>query len=152
MKYLGVIIDNKLTFSQHVDIRKLQVLQNRAMHLILKRDRMSSTARMLQDLKWLNVSQKIHYSTLLLVPTFKIKNRLLAEYLLDNVTYVSQMHHHFLRCSNDFRLPNYTTRNAQNNLYYSGLKLFTRLPNELKTIDNLNEFKLRCKRHVINNF
>jgi hypothetical protein len=200
MKYLGVVIDNRLSFGPHVDftakkvakkigymyrtcfgmdrwtktiiyqtivaphfeycssilflcnrtdIKKLQVLQNRAMRLIIGCNKYTPIAEMLGELQWLNVHQKTIYNTLVLI--FKMKTGCLPDYLSSNMTIVAQTHGHETRGKNNFKLPHYTKASAQNNLFYNGLKLFNKLPIEIKNSNTINEFKIKCRSHVMLN-
>jgi hypothetical protein len=199
-KYLGVVIDNRLSFGPHIeytvkkvakkigymyrtcygmdrwtkttiyqtiiapyfeycssvlflcnqgDMHKLQVLQNKAMRFILCRERLTPIKEMLNELQWLDVTQKTKLNTLLLI--FKMKRGCLPEYLSSSMITVAQTHGHETRGRNNFRLPNYTKASTQNNLFYNGLKLFNSLPNEIKNVNSINEFKNKCRSHVILN-
>lgn len=200
IKYLGVVIDNKLSFGQHIDytvkkvakrigymfrtcfnldrwtkltvyrtiispyfeycssilflcnqgdIQKLQVQQNKAMRCILKCNRYMSIRRMLKDLGWLSIDQRIKLNTLILI--FKIKLNLLPNYLNTNIKYVNDIHSYDTRTRNDFSLPNYKKVCTQNSLYYNGLKLYNSLPSNVKESNSVIEFKRKCKEYVITN-
>ena len=193
IKYLGVFIDNKLKFNQHVynqcakiskkigffkrirryiplncavtiyntlilpyfdycssiifmsnseNIRKFQVLQNRAMRTVLKCDYRTPINDMLTILGWLNIEQRLKFNALVMI--FKIKNEMYPAYLQRNVNYITNSFYN-LRNTGDFRLPLYRRAATQNNLLYKGIQLFNSLPSNLKTEQNLNKFKFLLK-------
>lgn len=200
-KYLGVLIDNKLSFSPHIeftvkkvakkigymyrtcygmdrwtktivyqtiiepyfeycssilflsnqgDMNKLQRLQNKAMRCIIGCDRYTPINDMLNELQWLNISQKTKFNTLVLI--FKMKMGCLPVYLSSNMIIVAQTHGHETRGRGNFKLPNYTKATTQNNLFYNGLKLFNSLPDEIKNANTINEFKNKCRSHAMLNY
>lgn len=96
-------------------IDQLQKLQNRAMRIILKCDRLTHRADMLNSLNWLSVNQRINYNTLIMI--FKMKNGLAPAYLNENVTLTNEVHGRNTRNRNDFRLPLARTEQAKKNLF-----------------------------------
>jgi hypothetical protein len=66
-------------------IKELQIIQNRCMRIILKCDRYTSVQYMLNILQLMDVKTRIIYNTL--VTIYKIKNKLMPNYLLSKVTY-----------------------------------------------------------------
>lgn len=193
MKYLGVMVDDKLKFNDHVDYtvkkaaqkfgvlcrihdnltmenkimlykaiiaphfeycasilflankqqkRRMQLIQNKAMRLILRCDRMTSIAAMRECLQWLSVEERVVYSTLVLV--FKIKNGLTPSYLSENVRYGSDVHGYNTRGASDFRLARCTMTSTQNSLFFKGFQIFNNLPRRLKSETNLTTFKREC--------
>jgi hypothetical protein len=136
MKYLGVEIDEKLNFKQHVDttlkkmakkvgflqqkltktakitiynsiisplldfcssilflsneedLNRLQVIQNRAMRIILRCHCRTHIRTMLDNLEWQSTKQRIYMNTL--VSIFKIKNNMAPDYLTSKLIYTRE--------------------------------------------------------------
>jgi hypothetical protein len=132
-------------------INKLQVLQNRAMRVILGCDRRTRIATMLEALPWImTVKQRLNYNALVFI--FRTKMGLLPDYLTNRIQYAGQVHGYSLRNPNRFRLPKYSKRMSQNSLFYKGLKTYDEMDNEIKNETNLNSFKRKCKIYVIEKF
>lgn len=197
IKYLGVVIDDKLDFKSHVDyickkiakkihffscIRKklsvlssikvfntmikphfeycssilfmcnaemlcrLQKLHNRGMRIILKLNRFSSKRRMLNTLNWLSVNQRIKMNVLIMV--FKIKMKLMPNYLSERLVYAGDIHNYPLRDTHNFRLNFVRNNKTQNMLFYNGLKLFNDMPLTIKSEKNFNLFKRKVINYV----
>lgn len=199
IKYLGVHIDDQLTFSEHIDvtarnaaqktnilfrlskkltfntkkqiymsiiapifeycstiifscdledIRRLQLIQNRAMRIILRRSRDSSRIQMLNDLRWLSIYQKLLFNVCIMI--FKMKNGLVPKYLTDKLIYTRDVHEINTRNKNDLRLPRVKTEAAKKSIYFEGVKIFNKLPSILKEEKNLQKFKRDCENHIKN--
>jgi hypothetical protein len=132
-------------------INKLQVLQNRAMRVILGCDRRTRIATMLEALPWImTVKQRLNYNALVFI--FRTKMGLLPDYLTNRIQYAGQGHGYSLRNPNRFRLPKYSKRMSQNSLFYKGLKTYDEMDNEIKNETNLNAFKRKCKIYVVEKF
>lgn len=134
------------------DIEKLQVLQNRALRIILKCKRRTRVAKMLESLRRWNiksVQQSIIAGTLKMV--FKVKNNLVPTYLTERVKLNNEVHSYNLRNAADFRLSKYKKLNTQKMLLYEGLKLYNSLPIEIKCERNLNLFKKKSDNYVFEN-
>lgn len=191
IKYLGIVIDNKLNFKDNTDfickkvakkigflsriqnklnfshkvliyksiiaphfdfcatilflskkseMDRMQKLQNRAMRTILKCNKYTSVDLMLETLQWLSIKQRIYLRTFITI--FNLKNKTLPEYLQSNLKYST--HRYNVRNKNDFKLTFTRTTNAQNSLFYKGLKLFNELPDLIKNEKKLNNFKRKC--------
>ena len=202
IKYLGVNIDQRLSFSTHVssivktvsakinllsrlrykinkwsaeiiytsmikphfeycstilylckdsDIQKLQVLQNRAMRIILKCHKRTHKTEMRNKLNWLSVEQTIMLNVLCLI--FKIKNKLMPNYLNVNLSYVSDVYSNMsLRNSSNFRPQQYLSKNSQKNVFFKGVKEYNNIPQEIKNSATTDIFKLKCILYVKNKF
>lgn len=101
---------------------KLQKLQNRALRIILRCRKRKSVKSMLNELNLLSVKQRTVMLTMTFI--FKIKNKLLPDYLQDFISYVGQHPRYHLRNINDFRLPYVKRSSTQNSLFYKGLKQY----------------------------
>lgn len=128
-------------------IKILQIQQNKALRIILKRRKTQNCKMMISDLNILNVQNRINLNVLCLV--FKLKNNLLPSYLSENLLYVHNVYVSMtLRNSLDFRLPKYNKKSTQQNLFYKGLKQYNELPIEVKKSENLNTFKEKATKYL----
>lgn len=197
IKYLGVMLDEKLSFAEHVDytIRKaarklgvlcrinrylsldnkimvyktliaphfdycasilflatnqqrkrMQIVQSKAMRMILRCDRLTPRILMLDSLQWMSIRQRVEYSTLVFI--FKVVNGLAPQYLTKTVQCGRDVHRHFTRQAGDIRLLNFKKSCTQNSLFYRGYNLFNMLPESTRATTNLREFKKLCKPFV----
>jgi hypothetical protein len=121
------------------EMRSLQLLQNRAMRIILKKQRRTPIRWMLEVLDLHTIKQRVNFNTLILI--FKIKNNMVPHYMNDEITYNRDATTRTLRNTDDFRLPTYTKTYTQNSMWYDGLKLFNELMPEVKQEQNLEKFK-----------
>lgn len=121
------------------DFKNLQLQQNKAMRIVLRCNRRMSIITRLEILGLMNVHQRITFLTLIMV--FKMKNNLVPDFTTRNITYVGESHRYPLRNVGDFHLPLYKKDNTQKNIFYSGLKMFNELPDELKNEKNIFTFK-----------
>lgn len=131
-------------------IDRMQKLQNRAMRIILKRDRYTPIKIMLDKLNWLSVYQRLIYKTILYV--FKIKYKLVPQYLVRNLIYVGDSQPYELRNMDNFRLPAVNRCSAQNQIMYKGLKLFNEMPSFIKLESRIKHFSNHIIKYVKEKF
>lgn len=131
-------------------INILQMIQNRAMRVILKCDYRTPRKFMLNALDWLSIEQKIMLNVIVMV--FKMKNKNVPKYLYEQISYVGENQERMLRNRNNFKLPNAKTENTRNSIFYLGLKLYNELPDKIKKIESLPLFKEKCKSFVREKF
>lgn len=197
IKYLGVMLDEKLNFNEHIDytirkaarkfgvmcrisryltadakvevynsliaphfdycasilflatqrqLKRMQVLQNKVMRLILRCERLTPRRSMLDCLQWMSVKQRIDYNTLVFV--FRVKKGMVPQYLTGEVRYGRDIHRHDTRGADDLRLQMCRKTCTQNSLFYKGFKLYNELPEAAKSANDINEFKSFCKAFV----
>lgn len=139
-----------LFMNNETDLKRLQLLQNKAMRLILKCSRRTHIQDMLKTLNFQSVKQRVYFNTLLMI--YKIKNKLLPEYLTTLVTYNSQVHDRCLRRRSHFRLPAFKKSGNQQSVFFRGLDLFNRLPDEVRRSRNIFDFKKKCSKYIQENF
>jgi hypothetical protein len=87
------------------EMPSLQLLQNRAIRIILKKARKTHIRWMLDMLDFHSTKQLVNFKTLIMI--FKIKNNLVPEYMNDEITYNREATTRILRNRDDFRLPTY---------------------------------------------
>lgn len=130
-------------------VNAMQVLQNRAMRIILDCEFGTHTDYMLNELKWMSINQRLHYNVLVYV--FKIKNKLTPEYLCKKLEYNRDFHNRNTRNREELRLPNIKTEFARKTIFYNGIKMFNQLPSEIRKQTQLNMFKKMVKNFVMEN-
>lgn len=130
----------------NTDIDRLQIIQNRAMRIILKCDRDASRIWMMEQLNWMSIAQKIKYNILIMI--YKIRNGLAPEYLRDFIIETGQVHGRETRNNRELRLPKYKTEKRKKSIFYEGIKMFNELPKETKQATNLCKFKRLCKDFI----
>lgn len=128
-----------MAFSNNDTLERLQKLQNRGMRIILKCGRYTQINRMLASLKWLNIKQRFKLNVLVFV--FKMKNKLLPNYLSSSLIYVQDVQHYHLRNIFNFRLNFFRSEAPKKTVLYKGLEMYNELPNEIKTISSISKFK-----------
>ena len=116
--------------------KNLQKLQNRATHIILRRDSSRDTFGIL---KWadLEINPKIHKS----VFVFKCLHNLVPEYLSNYFTSNSCFHTHNTRRKLDIHLPKPKLSFGKRTFRFSGSVFFNSLPTHFKGTLSLSSFK-----------
>lgn len=199
IKYLGVILDSQLNFSQNIDyicrkigkkigffrrvsqnlsywsrllvfntivyphftycnsllvscsktdIKRLQVLQNKAMRTILSCSQYTPVRLMLKSLGWLSVSQSIERSNLLII--FKIQHKLLPQYLEQYLIPRCMKYSYNIRSKNNFDIQLSRTTHMQKSLFNDGLRLFNALSPDIKNSPNVRIFQHKLKNMYLN--
>ena len=129
------------------EINKLQKYQNRCMRIILKCNRYTSISLMLETLKWWPITLRLKYNTLIFV--YKIVNNMLPEYFNQFVKYNNEVHNYNTRNNNKLYIENVSLSSSMNQIIFKGFNEFNLLPNHLKQISRLNEFKSKLKDYII---
>lgn len=133
-----------------MDFKKLQILQNKGMRMVLNVNKYAKISSMLEALQWLNVRQRVYFNTL--VTIFKIRQNMLPSYLLSQVSYVKDSCRYNLRSGDDFKVPHIIKGTAQNNLFYKGIKEFNDLPEGIKKIVKFRTFKNELSKYIKKKF
>ena len=202
MKYLGVIIDDRLSFKDHCEyitkkmskkvnflrrirnrldldtalmlfkslitphvdfcssilfllndneIRSIQLIQNRAMRIILNCARETSIRSMLQRTSLLTIRQQINYNVILLM--FKATHNLLPSYISSQFVYVSDVQPYPLRSNELLRLPQLFSHTGQKSLIYRGAQIYNEMvQNGIETNVLMKDFKITLRQYVIEKF
>ncbi|KAK0143061.1 hypothetical protein N1851_018822 [Merluccius polli] len=116
-------------------INKLQIIHNAAAHVLTKTRRRAHISPVLKSHHWFPVSFRIDFKILLLV--FKTLNGLAPKYLSD----VTQVLWHWPPSCSPVRTE--TCGEAAISVY--GPRLWTRLPEELRSSQSVNTFKSNLK-------
>ena len=202
IKYLGVMIDDRLTFKDHCeyiakkmskkvnflrrirnrldmktalllfdslivphidfcssilfmlnegDLHTLQLIQNRALRVILKCPRDTSIVYMQQETKQLSVKQRIVHNVLLFM--FKATKELLPPYITSQLAYVADVQPYALRSNQCLRLPQLLTNMGQRSFLYRGAQLFNDMVRDgVSTNVLLKDFRCALRDYVVEKF
>lgn len=120
------------------EINRLQLLQNKAMRIILKCNKYTPIKMMLNSLGWLNVEQIIELSNIVII--FKIKNNLMPSYLQNFLVTRSERHSYNTRTKDHFEIQYERSTYMQKHLFSNGLRFYNALSNEIKSIKSLKLF------------
>lgn len=139
-----------LFLSNETELNKIQLLQNRGMRILLGCNKYTSIKSMLDCLFWMTIKQRVYFNTIVLI--YKIIKNLLPNYLTNKINYVKDGHNHNLRNGEHFKLKYFNKKRNENNLYYKGLNIYNKLPTDIKSAKNLNDFKRSLSTYVKANF
>lgn len=127
-------------------LKKLQLLQNRAMRIILRCNRLTSINKMLETLNWLSIKERVIFSTMIFL--YKVTNNLLPNYLMQFVQRNNEIHRYNTRTNNQFRIALSTKSATQKTVFQDGVKLFNNLPDKVKSVNTVFKFKNAYLKHV----
>lgn len=117
------------------------------MRIILKCNLETPRELMLNALKWMSISQRIKYNAFVMI--YKMMNGLLPKYLCDKLTFARQIHNIETRQRNHLRTTRCNTKFAERNIFIDGVRLFNKLPNNIKEMRSIDGFKLKCAEYVM---
>ena len=130
-------------------LKKLQHVQNVATRIVTHSRKCDHTTPVLCQLHWLRIEERIVFKILLL--TFKCLNGLAPPFLCDLITkYVPR---HNLRSLNGHRLVDVGYKFTRimydlRSFSVASAKLWNALPLDIRTSDNLMQFKCNLKTHL----
>ena len=124
-------------------IAKLQLLQNRAMRIILGCNRYTSINVMLKCLNWLDVKKIVIFNCMVFV--YKLVKGLLPEYFQAEKN--CDIHDYNTRQKDHFHVVKKNKECTKKSILHQGLVEYNSLPKELKEIDTLVKFKVNLKKH-----
>ena len=134
------------------NIRTIQVLQNRAARAVCGNFDFlnSSVSKMISDLSWMNIEQRLFYFTAILM--FKCLNNLAPEYLSNLLKYTHELHPHNTRHASNWNLniPKPKTSTFMNSFSYQGPLIWNTLPTNIRDSNNIQTFKTHLKEYVKN--
>ena len=131
-------------------LRPLQLVQNYAARIVLKRSVFVRSAPLLQELHWLPVSRRIEYKILLL--TFKAQNSLMPSYISDLLLNINTLN--CLRSSEDRTLLHVDVTNSmkmgERAFSVFAPKIWNTIPKSLRESTSLDMFKTKLKTYLFN--
>jgi hypothetical protein len=146
---------NSLYFGlPNCDIQRLQRIQNAAAKLILGYSRFQSSSLALRTLHWLPIRSRIDFKIALLV--FKCLHGLAPAYLTQILT-TKKTGRSGLRSSSSVNTPTLTVPFNKSKIFldrsfaFSGPTVWNGLPYDIRTVDNINDFKKKLKTFLFKN-
>ena len=131
------------------DLRKLQVVQNRAARLVLGCSPRSNVSRMHACLSWLTVENRLKCNTLVLFKS--VMTAKMPVFIHEQIVFSNTMHNHYTRGSSNGQLELATSKNKNNALMRSfifrSLSLWNNLPLTLCILSKLS-FKRTLKVYL----
>jgi hypothetical protein len=121
----------------------LQVLQNKAIKYMnfLPSD---TPSRSLYNDSLLSLKQLYNYESIFLIHKMRCNLIKCNVPLLTNFSVTGRN----TRAAHHLRVPRFFTAGAQKSVFYKGLKLYNSLPEDIKSIASISEFKSKLKTHV----
>ena len=109
----------------------------------------SPSLNLFTQLNWLNVKERIEFSTVVLV--FKCLNNLAPENLQSLFQPCGSLHNYPLRnVGIDLKVPKPRTETLRKSFGYMGSVIWNKLPSNDKKSESLRMFKHAMKQHLIN--
>lgn len=128
-------------------LHRIQKLQNFAARVVDGKARKYDHASpILKNFQWLNIKQKFQFD--LCVTVFKFINKLLPSWLFD-ISTVGSVRDRQTRNSNHLVIPRTTTGLGGRSFMVQGPSTWNKLPNQLKTLANINSFKVNLKKYIM---
>ena len=121
------------------ELKSLQVLQNRAAQIVTRSPPRSHRKWMFDKLNWLTINQMTHYHTLLTLFRIRLSNE--PEYLA-TILRQENAYGRILRPKPNLEL-------AEKSFGIRGIRLWNRLPMELKTEMKVSGFKVKLRKWVV---
>ena len=128
---------------------RLQKLQNRGMHIILKCNRYTKINEMLKCLDWLNVKELVEMQTMLFI--FKMIKGKLPSYLGSNFLMCSDIHCYNTRGRNKYYINSRKKNVAFNSIFVKGMICYSNLDEDIRNSHAINIFRKRMKLMYISN-
>ena len=123
---------------------KVKKLQNREFRIITRENYTTRSADILNKLKVPNLEKRRMQQLSILM--YKVKNKLVPDYLYDIFTNVSDVHDHNTRQSGaDLTLPKPKTNSMKNAFSYRGAEVWNCLPASVKASTTIANFKSNLK-------
>ena len=118
-------------------------LQKRAARIIFDKDIDTPSADMFAELNWMKFPDRVTYQKSVLM--YKIFNNLTPSYLQEFFTFTSDIHQRSLRSNsyNFLYIPKPNIELYRNSLSYSGSKIWTVIPDQVKQSTSIAEFKYK---------
>lgn len=136
----------------NAQIQKIQLVQNRFMRSVLKRDSMEPIQSMLDDLQWMSIKQRIHYNAFKQI--HKIATQEAPAYLNDKIIKIGQTHTRTTRQVNEFYIPLCNKDATRKLLLVNGLRKYNHIIKDFETNRQINNisFTKFLSQYVKQNF
>ena len=133
------------------NISSIQKVQNRAARIVTKcYDYSIRSSSLIQQLGWLNVTQRHIYFTCILM--YKSVNNLISETISNRFSLSGEIHPYTtgFSTSNNLHVGKPKTNYMKRGLSYKGVDYWNELPTAIKTCENLNNFKMTLRKFLLN--
>ena len=130
------------------DNRRLQVVVNRVLRILLKKESDTPTITLCELSGQLSVHQRVAYSSLCTI--FKTIASQQPKYFFELLKCNESRQHRHGNQNNCAKI-NYNLSISRDSLLYRGSKLYNMLPVDIASATNLKEFKKDAKQWVLNN-
>ena len=80
----------------------------------------------------------------------KVTKNLMPQYLLENIRKVTELHTHNTRSKSNYYVKKANKEGTKRSLFYDGIDLYNKLPNEVKDGINLYSFKSNLITYIKN--
>lgn len=127
------------------DIARLQLLQNRAMRIILRCNRYTSINTMLMTLNWFNIQEYLEINSLKFI--HKIHLKLLPQYCINKLSTFKDIHDHNTRGRDNFILDHKNKKSTQNSIFFKTVCVYNKLPISIKESQRISEFVRKLKQY-----
>ena len=129
------------------EMRRLQVLQNKTLHLISGLGYDTSTKSLVETCNSLSVHQLVVYHTA--CQTYKIRGSKYPEYHYNRL--FSNINHKSRHSRNEISRVDFNLSLARGSFFYQAPQVWNSLPGYVKSAKSLSIFKKKCKKWIKNN-
>ena len=131
------------------ELKKLQLVQNRAARLALNCSIRTIISYMHSCLSWLTVEVKLHFSLLMFFRNVKFKH--VPQYFFEQLAYLTDIYDHHTRNASSGHLVQPTQSNhlMKYTVIYRAIKLWNALPPHISSKQNKLSFKKLLKAHLM---
>lgn len=126
------------------DLKRMQVLQNRAMRVIIGCDRYTRIEWMLERLGWIRVGELLECAALSFI--HKTKCGKVPGYFEDILTQRGEVHEYDTRQKGHFNVKKYRYEKNKNSLFYRAVVQYNQLPEEYKSME-VRKFDRSIKKY-----
>jgi hypothetical protein len=132
------------------EIKKLQILQNKAMRAILRCKKETHIKDMLQTLNWLSIENSIRL--LVLVFIFKLKKGLMPIYLSCKIRLIKDLQTTVTRGVTNSQTERKVCKNRKwkSSVFNEGITLFDKVPLNIRNSISIRVFKKKCFEWLLN--
>ena len=127
------------------NLKSLQVIQNKLLRVLAKKDRYYNSNQLHKDFDLLNIEEA--RNMLILKFVYNCVNGQPVEVFQDYFTL--QTHLHFTRQSGHLRRSRINTEYGRSTIQYTGASLWNKLPETLRNTNNLNSYKQKLKTFLL---
>ena len=143
-KDLGIILDNNLTYDQHIHqtSRSFKLFRISRAESSQKK-KIEHITPALREIKWLLVNEHLHYRNT--VMTFRCVKGLAPTYLCESLRRRKSIHHHNTRNSESLDIPQSKTKSGQRCFLHRAVNIWNNLDKDFTQL-SLTSFKKSWKR------